>query len=157
MARSSRRDSNKKSFWRNTTNGHARSGLAVRDWCRRSAVTESSFFWWRRELAQRELAQRDSPRIAPIFVPLRSIHDTPGSANTPTTPVKSSSNATRAPAESDERAAGRIEILLPGPRRVRLIGPVDRQALADVLAVLMKDDLAGQAGGNARRAEAGAC
>lgn len=152
MARSSRRDSRKESLWRSLINGHARSGLAVRDWCRRSAVTESSFYWWRRELTQ-----RDSPRIAPIFVPLRSIHDTPGSANTPTTPVKSSSNATRAPAESDERAAGRIEILLPGPRRVRLIGPVDRQALADVLAVLMKDDLAGQAGGNARRAEAGAC
>jgi len=32
--------------------------------------------------------------------------------------------------------AGRIEIVLAGDRRVHLVGPVDRQALADVLAVL---------------------
>jgi hypothetical protein len=31
---------------------------------------------------------------------------------------------------------GQIEIELPGDRRVRVHGPVDRQTLADVLAVL---------------------
>ena len=30
---------------------------------------------------------------------------------------------------------GRIEIVLAGDRRVQVVGPVDRQALADVLAV----------------------
>ncbi|MFN0136819.1 MAG: IS66 family insertion sequence element accessory protein TnpA [Phycisphaerae bacterium] len=183
MARSSRRDSNKESFWRNTIDGHARSGLSVREWCRRNTFTEASFYSWRRELAQ-----RDTPRIGPMFVPLRSIAntpgsaDTPGSANTPTTAARSSGNTTRAP---DERPVGRIEILLPGPRRVRLIGPVDRMALADVLAVLAGDSCADQpragrrtrddgrsptnndrsatdnghspTGGNARRAEARAC
>jgi hypothetical protein len=32
-------------------------------------------------------------------------------------------------------AAGRIEIVLPGGQRVRVTGPVDRQALADVVTV----------------------
>jgi len=32
--------------------------------------------------------------------------------------------------------SGRIEIILAGDQRVQVVGPVDRQALADVLAVL---------------------
>ncbi|MFN0136458.1 MAG: IS66 family insertion sequence element accessory protein TnpA [Phycisphaerae bacterium] len=126
MARGSRRDSNKESFWRNTIDGHARGGLSVREWCRRSALTESAFYWWRRELAQ-----RGTPGIGPMFVPVRSIDDTPSPSNTPARAARPSGNTTFAPAESDYRAAARIEILLPGPRRVRLIGPVDRQTLAD--------------------------
>ena len=33
-------------------------------------------------------------------------------------------------------AEGQIEIVLSGDRRIRIHGPVDRQMLADVLAVL---------------------
>ena len=40
-----------------------------------------------------------------------------------------------APAESNQ-PDGQIEIVLSGDRRVRVIGPVDRRALADVLALL---------------------
>jgi transposase-like protein len=38
--------------------------------------------------------------------------------------------------EASPKIAGRIEIILAGDRRVQVVGPVDRQALADVLAVL---------------------
>jgi hypothetical protein len=41
--------------------------------------------------------------------------------------------AARTPASTGK---GRIEIILPGDRRVRVMGAVDRQRLADVLAVL---------------------
>jgi hypothetical protein len=42
----------------------------------------------------------------------------------------------RVSAEDVIRADGQIEIALSGDRRIRLSGPVDRQMLADVLAVL---------------------
>ena len=45
--------------------------------------------------------------------------------------------AARTPASTGE---GRIEIVLPGERRVRGVGPVDPQMLADVLAVLEDRD-----------------
>jgi hypothetical protein len=39
----------------------------------------------------------------------------------------------------DAPAGGRIEIVLSGGRRVHVAAPVDRRALADVLAVLSLD------------------
>ena len=39
--------------------------------------------------------------------------------------------------EASPKTAGRIEIILAGDQRVQVVGPVDRQALADVLAVLV--------------------
>jgi hypothetical protein len=76
----------------------------------------SGFYWWRRELARRDAEQPSPPAT---FVPVTV--------------------AARTPASTGE---GRIEIILPGDRRVRVVGPVDRQRLADVLAVL--EDQAGQ-------------
>lgn len=39
-------------------------------------------------------------------------------------------------ADSASVAAARIEIVLPGERRVHIVGPVERRALAEVLAAL---------------------
>jgi hypothetical protein len=44
------------------------------------------------------------------------------------------------PAGAANSRPGCIEIILSGERRVRVFGPVDRQALAGVLAVLHADD-----------------
>ena len=106
MARGTRRDLKKEAFWRRMLRGQADSGLSVRAWCRKHVTRESAFYWWRTQLAQRDAA-------APPFVP---VHVT---------------------AESSTGVSpGRIEIVLAGDRRVHVVGPVDRQALADVLAVL---------------------
>ena len=59
---------------------------------------------------RRELARRDAEQ--PTFMPVRVMEDEPASTQ------------------------GGIEIVLPGGRRVQVIGPVDRVMLADVLAVL---------------------
>ena len=59
---------------------------------------------------RRELARRDVER--PTFVPVRVMEDDPASTR------------------------GRIDIVLPGGRRVQVSGPVDRAMLADVLAVV---------------------
>lgn len=117
MARGQRRDSKKGSFWREMVDGQSGSGMSVRAWCRRHALREPTFYWWRRQLAG-----RDGENSSAAFVPVR-VTDNELAAG-----------------------AGRIEIVLADERRVHVIGPVDRQALTDVLAVLMKDVRAGEAG-----------
>jgi hypothetical protein len=83
------------------------SGLTVRAWCDQHRLPTASFHWWRRELARRD------GRISKVgFVLVRVV-----------------------PAEAVD-TEGWIEIVLAGGRRVRVGGRVDRQMLADVLAVV---------------------
>jgi hypothetical protein len=89
--------------------------MSVRAWCRKHALRELSFYWWRTQLARREAK-------APAFVPGRVTAD------------RSATDAFDLSAVNG--SLSRIEIVLPAQRRVRLSGPVDRQALTDVLAVL---------------------
>jgi hypothetical protein len=128
MAKGPKRESTRESFWRRLIRGQAGSGMSIRAWCRRHSVQEASFYWWRRELAHRD-GDRRSPRgravgrsgtewrnpdrAKPVFVPVRLAE------NSPTGPE------------------AEIEILLAHDQRVRIRGPVSRQTLADVLAVLM--------------------
>ena len=111
MARGKVRDKSKEAFWRRTVRRQVQSGLTVRAFCREHAVRETAFYFWRRELARREVA--DQRRVA--FMPVRVVEEAPGPAG------------------------GRIEIGLSGDRRVHVVPPVDRRALADVLAVLSLD------------------
>jgi hypothetical protein len=113
--RPARRDRKKEAFWQRTIRRQPSSGTSVRAWCRKHALRESSFYWWRTQLARRD-AQ------APGLVPVRVTAD------------RSATDALDLPAGIGP--ASRIEIVLPRGRRVQVIGPVDRQALADVLAVL---------------------
>lgn len=106
------RDHKKEAAWRRHISGQAGSGLSIGVYCRKHGLQASGFYWWRRELARRDA--EPSPAFVPVTV------------------------AVQTPASTGE---GRIEIILPGNRRVRVVGPVDRQRLADVLAVL--EDRAG--------------
>jgi transposase-like protein len=111
-------DRSKEDFWRRMIRRQAGSGVSVRDWCRRHSVSEASFYWWRRRLARTGRPARKSGRrksSTPQFVPVRVTADQAGAANS---------------------RLDCIEIVLPGTQRVRVLGAVDRQALADVLAVL---------------------
>lgn len=138
MVRGAPRDLKKESFWREMVRGQSGSGMSVRAWCRRHALSEPAFYWWRRRLAGRN---PENPAAA--FVPVRVTDDG----------IVGSAAATNGVAAG----AGRIEVVLTNGRRVHLIGPVDRQALADVLAVLTAEvrdgearAWAGEAGGEAR-------
>lgn len=111
------RDKRRETRWRRIIREHGRSGLSVREFCRRSKLHESAFYFWRRELQHRQAEQQQrasaDATAAPAFVPVRvERHDAPVAGG------------------------GRIEIELSGGRRVHVASPVDRQALADVLAVL---------------------
>lgn len=100
------RVSSKEAKWRRVVEGQPGSGLSIRVYCAQRGVREHGFYWWRRELARRDA---DPPAA---FVPVTVM------------------------AEASSTPAGRVEIVLPDGRRVRVSGPVDRQLLADVLAVL---------------------
>jgi transposase-like protein len=118
MAKGKDRDRRLEAQWRRIIREHTRSGLNIRDFCRKSNLRESAFYFWRRELERRgldrseaEQEQRKRPSGRATFVPVRVTEDT-------------------------RADAGRIEIVLSGGRRVHVVAPVDRQALVDVLAVL---------------------
>ena len=102
-----KRDLKKELFWRRAVRQQADSGNSVRRWGRKQGLKEASFYRWRRELAQREAEPRST-----AFVPVHVTADRPR--------------------DDDPR----IEIVLTDGRHVGVHGPVDRQRLADVLAVL---------------------
>ena len=107
----------KEAKWRRVVEGYPGSGLSIRAYCAQRGVQEHGFYWWRRELAR-----RDASKPIAAFVPVTVAAQTPASTG-----------------------EGRIEIVLAGDgrgRRVQVVGPVDRQRLADVLAVL--EDRAGR-------------
>lgn len=106
MASGRRRDIQKEEYWRRAVRAQAASGLTVRAWCVRHRVEARAFYRWRSKLAR-----RDAEKASMSFVPVRVSEDAP-------------------------EHAGPIEIVLSGGRVVRLRGPVDRQVLADVLAVM---------------------
>lgn len=123
MAKGIGRDEQREAQWRRVVRGQRQSGLTIREFCRRSNLPESAFYFWRRELDRREAEQEQpqrrkrpsgpsGPTPPPAFVPVRVAE------------------------EIAVRSAGPIEIVLTGGRRVHVTAPVDRAALADVLAVL---------------------
>lgn len=127
MAQGRSRDKRKEALWRRTVREQRQSGLAIRAFCRKQNLTETAFYFWRRELVRRVAADREAfvarrrrRRLTP-FLPVRIESE----AAEPTV-------AGRAPHEP----GGRIEIVLDRGRRIHVAPPVDRQALADVLVVL---------------------
>ena len=56
-----KRDVAKERFWREVIGEQAGSGQSVRAFCRERRLTESAFYFWRRELKQRK-AQKQVPQ-----------------------------------------------------------------------------------------------
>jgi hypothetical protein len=107
--RRARRDLAKEHFWRKTLGELVETGGSVRAFCKARGLSEPSLYAWRKTLRQRPAMLTHQPRHPlPSFLPV---------------------NLTTADAST-------IEIVLGGDRRIRLHGPVDRVALADVLAVV---------------------
>jgi hypothetical protein len=114
------RNADKERFWRGCLARWRGSRLSVREFCRREALSEPSFYAWRRELARREASQplpRPASRRRPrqtrkpaAFVPVHVV-------------------APRSTGSS-------IEIVLPGGRRVRVRPGFDRVTLEAVLELL---------------------
>ena len=116
MARGKVRDKSKEALWRKTMQAYRRSGLQIREFCRREKLRETAFYFWRREIARRTAqgqpaAKAPSRRRKLLFVPVRV---------TPQTPPPT----------------GSIDIEFARGRRIHLTPPVDRQTLHDLLFVM---------------------
>jgi transposase len=98
----------KEQFWRKTLSQFGASGQSIRQFCKTRGISEPSFYFWRRTLAQRKGASNPMASSEPVFLPVQ---------------VTAENNS-------------RIEIVLGGGLRIRLGGPVDPLALQQVLAVL---------------------
>lgn len=122
MAKQKARDRGKEAFWQKTLRQQAGSGLTIRAYCRKHHLGESLFYFWRRELARRDSARKQKP-----FVSVRVQEEAEGSCATSTWHNGGS---------EVKNVGGRLEIVCAGEYRVLLHGPVDRETLREVLAVL---------------------
>ena len=110
-----RRDLVKERWWRELLKRQRASGLAARRFCRREKLAESSFYAWRRIIAERdaEVTPTSTPTPTPkaaAFVPLTVIEHTPREAS--------------------------IEIELAGGRRLRLPSSIAAARLAELVHAL---------------------
>ncbi len=55
------------SFWRLVLEEHAKSGLNAREFCHREALSEPSFYSWRRKIRQRD-NEMDACKLVPVKV-----------------------------------------------------------------------------------------
>jgi hypothetical protein len=132
MAKSVKLDRRREAKWRRIIREHTHSGLTIRKFCRKSKLPVSAFYFWRRELERRHLDMREAEQEQ------RRPHKRSAGAR----PVGRAAFVPVTVAQDVvTHAHGPVEIELSGGHRVHVTPPVDRQALADVLAVLRFDEL----------------
>lgn len=132
MANRVTRDRRREARWRRIIRQHARGVLTISEFCRRSNLAESAFYFWRRELRLRQAEQASGEALAK---PKQQRHRRGRAAGPDTGPAFVAVTVRH---EATAKAqAGHIEIVLSGGQRIYVMAPVDRQALADVLAVLV--------------------
>jgi transposase len=108
------RDAHKERHWRDIVKRQERNGESIKAYCRREGVTESAFYWWRRELSRRSVKRATNEPAHNIarFLPVKVAED------------------------NKADAGGGLEVHL-GTRCVLYLKPgFDRQTLIDVLAAL---------------------
>lgn len=140
MAKGKDRDRRREARWRRIVRDHGRSGLGVREFCRRGKLTETAFYFWRRELLRRDRERQEAEHLSGVALakpeeqrrqPAHRARRRQAAAAPAFVPVRVAEHVGVVRA-----AGGRIEIELSGGMRVHVAAPVDRHALADVLAVL---------------------
>jgi hypothetical protein len=126
MGRRRRRDPEKERLWRRLVKKWQRSGLNVREFCDWQALSEPSFYAWRRELAIRareraaagtaRVTERasDDPANNPQFLPVQVVAD----------------------GSHERETGGCLEVRLPSGVQLRIPSGFDRQTLTDVLSAL---------------------
>jgi len=109
------RDLNREQIWRRHLDRQQSSGLTVRAYCRANTLRETSFFYWKKEIAKRDReATPSATPSAPAFVPVAVIGP---------------------PADRNESP---IDIRLVEGQRLRVRSGCNLDLLADVLAMLRR-------------------
>lgn len=70
-----RQDLAKEAYWRKVLKRFAKSGLSVREFCRREQLTESQFYAWRRTIGERDEAGNLQPAFVPAVVTKEAVHE----------------------------------------------------------------------------------
>lgn len=66
------RSEERESFWRMVLEEHRHSGLNIRQFCKREGLGEASFYFWRREIEDRD-RQRDSAGAGSAMIPVKVV------------------------------------------------------------------------------------
>jgi len=72
MATAAKRTKVREATWRRVVTGHTGSGMSIRAYCAKMRVKEPAFYWWRAELARRDLA-KPKAAFVPVVVKASSI------------------------------------------------------------------------------------
>jgi hypothetical protein len=117
------RDLRKESRWRKLVSAQHRSGQTVRQYCRENGLTESAFWFWKRELTKRD-AEKPIRRSGSRS----SVHHNERARRLPSlVPVMIGPAITH---------AAPVEVLLPHGARVRVAASCDEATLRMVLSAL---------------------
>ena len=129
-----RRDVEKERFWRGVIERQHTSGLYVRAFCRRDAISEPSFYSWKRTIRERDVergprtATEQTARSLHSAAVARAITTPPREAFVPVSLVESPPACAPTPAV--------IEIVVPGGYAVRVAAGCDADVLRCALTVL---------------------
>ena len=108
-----KQDVEKARFWQSTIREAARSGVSIREFCRRRKLKECQFYWWQRRLSMsRHTAAKGGPQRVGGTASFALVSEEPGAND-----------------------AG-IELVLAGGRRLRIARGVDEATLRAVLAAV---------------------
>ena len=106
-----KQDVEKARFWRSAIREAARSGVSIREFCRRRKLKECQFYWWQHRLSMsRRSAEAERKRQTRGPASFALVREEPGAND-----------------------AG-IELVLAGGRRLRIARGVDEATLRVVLA-----------------------
>ena len=121
--------------WRERIKRYEGSGQTVRKFCRSEEVKESAFYWWKRRLGRCRVKQSEDPQVQASVPRAKPTDAKSNSAEllrrgpTRFLPVQLVMD------QASEPGSG-VEIRWDSGRSVRLDRGFDRQALADVMAIL---------------------
>ena len=121
MSKDQQRDKEKERFWRGVIAEAARSGMSIREFCRKRKLKEGQFYWWQRVLKERReermMRRRGKSRAdgGPQAASFALVSDEGGSLD-----------------------AG-IELVLADGRRIRIARGVDEETLRTVLAAMERE------------------
>lgn len=114
-------------LWRGAIERCDKSGLTVREFCRKQGINPSTLSWWRWELRRRAAKPQGGKSKGPV----------PGSRRFLPVEVVGIPHAPQSPCEREAcPRAQAIEILLGGNRRIRVAQGFDAETLHRVLSVL---------------------
>ena len=106
-------DVEKAGYWQRTISEAVRSGISIREFCRRRRLRESQFYWWQRKLkAGRDERTMRRPGVNASQASFALVSDEPGATDVG------------------------IELVLGDGRRLRIRQGVDETTLRSVLAAL---------------------